>query len=422
MLVERGERGTAYDLGHVDGSTTPTTQPSIGVLVSKQARILRSAPGAGACNIFQAPHLFPLIIALTFQPYGWAIPSRCGYSRAVFSTSAGKTAPSILVTGGLGFIGSAFVRDLSRSHPVLCLDAGTYAADAGRIAGCPVETVEMDVRDPQLLDLVLDKTPDILVHFAAETHVTRSEGADDLFFDVNVEGTRNVIEAARSAGTSKVLHISTDEVYGSATDHPFKEDEKLEGEGRATSPYARSKALADDLAMMAGTELPVVVARPTNCFGPWQHPEKAIPRWITRALRDQVLPVWGDGLYVRDWLHVSDAVAALTVLLDQGAPGVAYNIGPQADAVSNREVALRIADLCRVSSDRVQLTNYDRPSHDRRYSVDATRMRELGWEPQIDLSEGLRQTVDWYRTNEDWWRPLITDAESLYSDVSVSGR
>ena len=209
------------------------------------------------------------------------------------------------------------------------VDACTYAGDPRRLAGLAeaVETIRADVADQAFTDIVVRSRPDVIVHFAAESHVTRSESAPDRFFHTNVEGTRRVLDAAEHAGTALVVHVSTDEVYGPCTAEPFREQDKLEGEGAATSAYARSKALADDLALSRSQRLGVIVARPTNCFGQWQHPEKAIPRWTVRALRGRSLPVWGGGGQVRDWMHVEDLCAALDVLIERGAPGQAYNIG-----------------------------------------------------------------------------------------------
>jgi dTDP-D-glucose 4,6-dehydratase len=219
----------------------------------------------------------------------------------------------VLVTGGLGFIGSAFVRALAADgRRVLNVDLDTYAGDERRIAGVGegmVETVRLDVASPELAGVVREERPALVVHFAAESHVTRSEDAPEVFFHANVEGTRVVLDAAEAAGC-RVLHMSTDEVYGPCPADPFREEDKLPGEGLATSAYARSKALADDLARSYAERVDVVVARPTNCIGPWQHPEKAVPRWATRALRGERLPVWGDGEQVRDWMFVEDAVSA----------------------------------------------------------------------------------------------------------------
>jgi dTDP-glucose 4,6-dehydratase len=324
----------------------------------------------------------------------------------------------VLVTGGLGFIGSAFIRALARDgRPVLNVDAETYAADRRRLDGVPdglVETVTLDVAAPGLAELVAAERPAAVVHFAAESHVTRSENASEVFFRANVEGARRVLEAALAADVPRVLHMSTDEVYGPCPEAPFREDEKQPGEGLATSAYARSKALADDLALGLGDR--VVVVRPTNCIGPWQHPEKALPRWTTRALRGEPLPVWGDGAQVRDWMAVEVVVEALRLLLERGEAGRAYNIGPAAAGVSNLEVATMVAEAAGRDADAVYLSAYDRPQHDRRYAVDASRVRALGWQPRATLAETIGATVAWYRDHADWWSPLVSEAEALYAD------
>jgi dTDP-glucose 4,6-dehydratase len=326
----------------------------------------------------------------------------------------------VLVTGGLGFIGSAFVRALAGDGvPVLNVDLETYAGDRARIAELPaglVRTVHMDVASPELVELVGAERPRLVVHFAAETHVTRSENAAERFFHTNVEGTRRVLEAAAHAGVPRVLHMSTDEVYGPCPGEPFREDEKRPGAGLATSPYARSKAEADDLALGFAGGPQVVVARPTNCIGPWQHPEKAVPRWATRALRGERLPVWGDGGQVRDWMHVQDAVAGLRLLAERGQAGTAYNVGPAAHGVPNLEIARLVAGAAGREADAVYLSHYDRPEHDRRYAVDTSRIRELGWSPAHDLRSAVTDTVAWYRDHAAWWSALLPDAEALYAD------
>jgi dTDP-glucose 4,6-dehydratase len=330
-------------------------------------------------------------------------------------------ADRIAVTGGLGFIGSAFLRRMAeRGAELLNIDSHTYAADARRLAGAAgerVTTVAMDICDAGLAEALADFRPDLVVHFAAETHVTRSESNADLFFRTNVEGTKNVMEAALGCRTGLVVHVSTDEVYGSCDGDPFIEDDKLPGEGAATSAYARSKAVADDVALTFADRLPVVVARPTNCFGPWQNPEKAIPRWTTRALRGERIPVWGDGRQVRDWMYVDDACAAIDLVAHKGIPGEAYNIGPQGRQRANIEIARMIARAATGDEGIVYLTDYDRPNHDRRYAIDATKLRRLGWRASSELDELVARTVEWYRTNEDWWRPLLGEAENLYSDA-----
>lgn len=326
----------------------------------------------------------------------------------------------LLVTGGMGFIGSAFVRAVAGDGiAVLNLDADTYAGDERRLASLApglVETVRVDVAGPELAGVVAAERPRQIVHFAAETHVTRSEGAEEAFFRTNVDGTRNLLDAAVAAGVERVIHISTDEVYGPCPGDPFREDEKLPGEGRATSAYARSKAVADDLARSYADRLDVVVARPTNCIGPWQHPEKAIPRWATRALRGERLPVWGDGMQVRDWMFVDDAVAGLRVLLERGERGAVYNLGPAAEAVPNVEIARMVAAAAGADADAVYLSAYDRPQHDRRYAVSVERVAALGWLAAHGLEQAVRETVAWYRENAGWWQTLVPDAERLYAD------
>jgi len=325
----------------------------------------------------------------------------------------------VLVTGGLGFIGSAFVRALAADgRRVLNVDLDTYAGDERRIAGVGdgmVETVRLDVASPALAGIVREERPALVVHFAAESHVTRSEDTPEVFFHANVEGTRVVLDAAEAAGC-RVLHMSTDEVYGPCPADPFREEDKLPGEGLATSAYARSKALADDLARSYAERVDVVVARPTNCIGPWQHPEKAVPRWATRALRGERLPVWGDGEQVRDWMFVEDAVSALRLLAERGERGEVYNVGPQAEGVPNVEIARAIARAAGQDEGSVYLSRYDRPQHDRRYAVATDRIAGLGWHASRSLEAAIAETVEWYRENEAWWSPLVPDAEQLYAD------
>lgn len=328
----------------------------------------------------------------------------------------------VVVTGGLGFIGAALVRRLvAMGKDVVNVDLDTYAGDARRLEDASVRTERVDVASDDIETLVGDVAPQAIVHLAAETHVTRSESDPDRFFITNVEGTRRVLDAAVEHDVERVLHVSTDEVYGPALDHPFHEGDKAPGEGRATSAYARSKAVADDLALSYSDRLDVVVVRPTNCFGPWQHPEKAIPRWTTRALSGQGLPVWGDGAYVRDWMHVDDACRALDLVLDRGESTAVYNIAPQADPMTNLEIARTIAAAAGRDADAVYLTAYDRPDHDRRYFVDAAKIRALGWSPAASLVDALTATVRWYAEHEAWWRPMVAEAEALYADAEGRG-
>jgi dTDP-glucose 4,6-dehydratase len=326
----------------------------------------------------------------------------------------------VVVTGGLGFIGSELVRSLAADgREVLNIDLDTYAGDDRRLGELPegaVETVKLDVADASLERVITAERPELIFHLAAETHVTRSEGAESVFFHANIDGTRRVLDAAIAAGGARVVHMSTDEVYGPCPGDPFREDQKGPGEGEASSAYARSKALADDLAMSYGDRLDVVVARPTNCIGPWQHPEKAVPRWITRALRGERLPVWGDGMQVRDWMYVSDAVSGLRLLAERGEQGRVYNLGPVGEGTPNLEIARLVAREAGLDDDAVYLSHYDRPQHDRRYAVDSSRISALGWAARWTVPQALADTVAWYRANEPWWSTLIADAEALYAD------
>jgi len=323
----------------------------------------------------------------------------------------------LLVTGGCGFIGANFVRRRPATE-IVNIDSLTYAGDERRVAGTACRTIVADVADREVLrSLIREFRPDAVVHFAAETHVTRSEDAAEAFHRTNVDGTRALLDALLEHRPRVVIHVSTDEVYGPCAGEPFREDQKPPGEGHATSAYARSKALADDLARSYADRLPLIVARPTNCFGPWQHPEKAFPRWVIRALRGQSLPVWGDGGYVRDWLPVEDACDAITLLLELGRPGAVYNIGPGRDPeITNLALARWIVAHLGQPEDHVVLTAYDRPQHDRRYAVDASRMRALGWTPATDVWQRFERAVAWYRENEAWWSTLVDDAEAIYPD------
>jgi dTDP-glucose 4,6-dehydratase len=325
----------------------------------------------------------------------------------------------MLVTGGLGFIGSEFVRRAAaRGNAIVNVDLDTYAGDDRRLDGVEgIETVTMDVADPDLAKLVAAVVPGVVVHFAAESHVTRSESDSDAFYRTNVDGTRNLLEAATAAGAELIVHVSTDEVYGPCDGEPFREDDKLPGEGVATSAYARSKALADDLARSYFDRAPVAVVRPTNCFGPWQHPEKAIPRWIIRALSGDRLPVWGDGGQVRDWMAVEDACSAIELVVERRAAGEVFNVAPEGAQRRNLEMARAVARAAGRAEDAVYLTAYDRPDHDRLYAVDASRLRSLGWAPRGDVEAKVAETVEWYRAHRSWWEPLVADAESLYADA-----
>jgi len=315
----------------------------------------------------------------------------------------------VLVTGGAGFIGSAFVRFvLSETDDVrvTTYDALTYAGNPANLASvedAPRHTfVHGDVRDLPTL-LAAAEGHDALVHFAAESHVDRSIDGPDPFLSTNVLGTGVVLEVARRLEIARTLHISTDEVYGSIAEGSFVEGDPLE----PNSPYSASKAGADLLVRSYretyGT--PVVVSRTTNNFGPYHHPEKMIPLFVTNLLRGMKVPLYGDGRNVRDWLFVQDNVAAQWLLLTDGVAGEVYNVGA-GNEVTNLDLTHRILGLLGADQDRIEHVP-DRPGHDLRYSVDTARVRSLGWSPARSLDDALEETVTWYRENRDWWLPLV---------------
>ena len=334
----------------------------------------------------------------------------------------GKT---VVVTGGAGFLGSHFIRRALAAGAALVVnvDKLTYAGDRRRLADVSEDRrycfVRGDVASGPEMAAVLDVyRPDVVVHFAAETHVTRSETAPEAFYRTNVEGTRAMLEAAEAGGVQRFVHVSTDEVYGPILDGAFREEDKPLADGAATSSYARSKALADDLACSFAGRVPVVVVRPTNAFGPYQFPEKAFGRWVTRGLLGRPLPVWGDGLYVRQWLYSGDFAEAVVIAATLGAPGAVYNVGPRHDPeITNIALARWLVAELGLPEDRIVMTAYDRPDHDRRYCVDSAKMLALGWRPG-DVWSQLAATVAWYRANAPWWERHLAEAESIYADAT----
>jgi dTDP-glucose 4,6-dehydratase len=329
----------------------------------------------------------------------------------------------MMVTGGAGFLGSQFVRSRLQEHPgeILNLDALTYAGSRQRLREVEPDRryrfVRADVTDLAAVRVAMtDYRPELVVHFAAESHVTRSEQDPDQFRRTNIDGTRVMLEMASEQGVRRFIHISTDEVYGPILDGAFREEDKEPGDHQATSSYAKSKAVADDIARGFDAEMEVVVIRPTNCFGSWQYPEKAFARWIARALTDQPILVWGDGLYVRQWLYADDLAEAISRILETEKPEPVYNVGPRHEPeITNVSLARWLLDHLELREDRLVFTDYDRPDHDRRYSVDPSRIESIGWK-QGDTWDQFAQTVDWYRSNADWWKPLMAEAESIYAD------
>ncbi|MCF2906710.1 dTDP-glucose 4,6-dehydratase [Octadecabacter sp. CECT 8868] len=331
----------------------------------------------------------------------------------------------ILVTGGAGFIGSAVVRQaIADGHSVVNVDALTYAACLENVAsvaqskGYAFENV--DIRDRQALDRVFEEhQPDKVMHLAAESHVDRSIDGPGAFIETNVMGTYHMLEAARAYWVEKgrpeafrFHHISTDEVFGSlGAEGQFNEDTPYD----PRSPYSASKASSDHL-VRAWAEtygLPVVLTNCSNNYGPYHFPEKLIPVVILNALHGKAIPVYGQGVNVRDWLHVEDHATALLKVLDEGQTGRSYNIGGENEA-RNIDIVTQICDLMdemhEQGAPHADLITYvdDRPGHDLRYAIDPQRMQnELNWSPSRTLEQGLRETVRWYLDNEAWWRPLL---------------
>jgi dTDP-glucose 4,6-dehydratase len=313
----------------------------------------------------------------------------------------------VIVTGGAGFIGSAFVRMLvsAAQHRVINLDKLTYAGNLDNlepVADSPdYRFVRGDIVDAEILDTLIDEEqPDAIVHFAAESHVDRSILSPSASFETNLRGTFTILEAVRKRKVPRFVHVSTDEVYGSL-EEPHEADENYPL--RPSSPYSASKAGSDLLALSYFTTFksPVVVTRASNNYGPYQFPEKLIPLMISNALEDKPLPIYGDGMQVRDWLYVDDHCRAILAVLSKGREGEVYNVGGSR-SLPNIDVVRMILNAVG-RPDSLMRTVTDRPGHDRRYALTSEKLeRETGWAPQVPFEEGLQFTVDWYRNNREW--------------------
>ncbi len=317
----------------------------------------------------------------------------------------------VLVTGGCGFIGSNFVRYLLATDPgvhIVNLDTLTYAGNPENLAGLERDArhtlVRGSIADPALAGRLLATPTDAVVNFAAESHVDRSLHDPALFVQTNVVGTQVLLDAARAAGVPRFLQVSTDEVYGSLGDRgAFTETTPLS----PNSPYSASKAAADllVLACQRSFGFPAMITRSSNNYGPYQFPEKLIPLFISNALEDRPVPVYGDGSNVRDWLYVEDNCRAIERVLRDGKPGEIYNIGGNSER-TNLEITRAILRAVGKPDSLIRYVK-DRPGHDFRYAIDIAKVRrELGWEPCVGFEEGLARTVAWYRANADWWRRI----------------
>ncbi|PYO44476.1 MAG: dTDP-glucose 4,6-dehydratase [Chloroflexi bacterium] len=329
----------------------------------------------------------------------------------------------VLVTGGAGFIGSAFVRQRLKSDQeiaITVLDKLTYAGSEENLAELRddrrLRFVKGDICDPSTVD-ELAKDVDAIVNFAAESHVDRSLLDPGAFVQTDVYGTYVLLEAARKHRHQRFLQVSTDEVYGYVKDGRSKESDGL----APRSPYSATKAGGEMLvqAYHASFGLPTLITRGANTYGPYQFPEKIIPLFITNALQNLPLPIYGNGSAVRDYLHVDDHVSGIARILWKGEPGGAYNIATGTE-VSGVEVADTILKLCQKPSSLKHFVK-DRPGHDYRYALDTRKLRPLGWEPALRFADGLRVTVEWYKRNEAWWRTRKSEDFWQYYRANYKG-
>ncbi|WP_199624239.1 dTDP-glucose 4,6-dehydratase [Paenibacillus alkalitolerans] len=334
----------------------------------------------------------------------------------------------ILVTGGAGFIGSNFVLYMLKQQPsyrIINLDALTYAGNLENLSEVQQESnyrfVKGDIADAQLIDTIFQEEKiGAVINFAAESHVDRSITEPEIFVKTNVLGTQVLLDAARKYGVQKYIQISTDEVYGTLGESGlFSETTPL----TPNSPYSASKA-GGDLMVRAYHEtygLPVNITRCSNNYGPYHFPEKLIPLMITNALNDQPLPVYGDGLNIRDWLYVEDHCSAIDLVLHKGVNGEVYNVGGNNER-TNIDIVKRILKELNKSEGLIKYVQ-DRPGHDRRYGIDATKIRtELGWQPAYDFESGIDKTIQWYLNNETWWKRIKSGEYLAYYEKQYGNR
>ncbi|MDO8964772.1 MAG: dTDP-glucose 4,6-dehydratase [Coriobacteriia bacterium] len=314
----------------------------------------------------------------------------------------------LLVCGGAGFIGSDFVRRMLGKHDeleVVCFDKLTYAGNLDNLAPVADDPrytfVQGDICDRAAVEAAADGV-DAIVNFAAETHVDRSIAEPEAFLHTDILGTHTLLEVVRARGIARMVQVSTDEFYGSIDSGAFREGDPI----RPSSPYSASKAGGDLQALAYHTTYgtPVMITRGSNTYGPYQYPEKLIPLFATNALEGGKLPLYGDGLNVRDWLHVDDHCDGIEFVLERGEPGEVYNVGGGNER-TNREITSIIIDELGLTEDAIEWVA-DRPGHDRRYALDCGKLAAMGWAPAVDFEAGLRETIRWYRDNPLWWEKI----------------
>ena len=322
-----------------------------------------------------------------------------------------KSQRLILITGGAGFIGSNFIcyiLEKYSNYKVINLDALTYAGNLNNLRNVEDNSnytfVHGNITDKNLVNKLVAKT-DLIVHFAAESHVDRSIEDSDTFVRTNINGTLNLLEAAKSNGNKRFHHISTDEVYGSLDkDEPaFNEDTAYD----PRSPYSASKASSDHLvrAYYHTHQLPVTISNCSNNYGPYQFPEKLIPFFVTNLIDNKKIPVYGTGQAIRDWLHVKDHCRAIDLIMHEGELGETYCVGGNAEK-TNMEITNTVLNIMDKSKKMIEYVT-DRKGHDMRYAIDFSKLKnKLGWEPVVTFEEGMKETIQWYKDNEQWWRDI----------------
>lgn len=323
----------------------------------------------------------------------------------------------LLITGGLGFIGSNFIRYILKKYPassaggsdyqVINLDKMTYAGNPENLKDIEnnkqYKFIKGDICErEQVGDLVSKEKPDAIINFAAETHVDRSILEPDAFIKTDIFGTHNLLEAVRNYGIKRYIQISTDEVYGSIEKGLFTEQSDL----KPNSPYSASKTGADLLvrAYFKTYNLPVLITRSSNNYGPYQYPEKLIPLFITNLIEGKKVPIYGDGLNIRDWLYVLDNCSGIDMVLHKGKAGEIYNIGADNEK-TNKEITEIILKGLGKDESSIEYVK-DRPGHDRRYALDSTKLKKLGWKPEYGFEQAMKETIEWYKNNPDWWKKI----------------